>query len=157
MTLLAVLGIAAAFYFTTRPSPAPTSQVLKLDGQTISTQNYKGQVTLVNFWATSCTTCVAEMPMLSETYKKYQGQGYKMLAVAMQYDKPEFINNFVQTRQLPFDVAYDVSGQAAHDWGNINITPTTFLLNKNGEIVKQYVGAPDEKELHSLIEQLLKA
>ena len=43
----------------------------------------------------------------------------------------------------------------ARDWGNITITPTTFLLNKRGEIVKQYVGAPDEKELHTLIEKLL--
>ena len=157
MTVLAVLGVAAATYFTMRPDPAPASQMLLLDGSKKATADYQNHVTLVNFWATSCTTCVAEMPMLTETYNKYQGKGYRMVAVAMAYDKPEYISNFVQTRQLPFDVAYDHNGQVAKTWGDISITPTTFLLDKQGHIIKRYVGAPDEKELHALIEKLLAA
>lgn len=155
MGFLALFGVAAATYFSLRPDAAPQSSFLMLDGSQKTTQNWKGQVTLVNFWATSCTTCVAEMPMLVSTHNKYQAKGYRTLAVAMQYDPPAYVLNFVKTRQLPFEVALDNTGQAARDWGNISITPTTFLLNKRGEVVKQYVGAPDEKELHALIEKLL--
>ena len=126
-----------------------------LDGSQKTTQSWNGNVTLVNFWATSCTTCVAEMPMLVSTYNKYQAKGYRTVAVAMEYDPPAYVLNFVKTRQLPFEVALDNTGQVARDWGNITITPTTFLLNRRGEIVKQYVGAPNEKELHTLIEKLL--
>ena len=133
----------------------PDVSFTTLDGQSSRLSALRGKVVLVNFWATTCTTCVAEMPMLVSTYNKYQGKGYRTVAVAMEYDPPAYVLNFVKTRQLPFEVALDNTGQVARDWGNITITPTTFLLNKRGEIVKQYVGAPDEKELHTLIEKLL--
>ncbi len=155
MGLLAVLGVAAATYFSLRADPAPQSQVLMLDGSRKNIADWHGKVTLVNFWATSCVTCVAEMPMLADTHKKFHDKGYRTLAIAMQYDPPAYVLNYVQSRQLPFEVALDNTGKIARDWGNINITPTTFLLNKQGEIVKRYVGQPDEKELHALIEKLL--
>ena len=60
-----------------------------------------------------------------------------------------------QSRQLPFKVALDNTGAIARDWGDIKITPTTYLVNKRGQIVKSYVGAPDFTELHRLIEKLL--
>ena len=110
---------------------------------------------MVNFWATSCTTCVAEMPEIVATYKKYKDQGYETMAVAMSYDPPSYVVNFAQTRQLPFKVAIDNTGAVARAWGDIQLTPTTFLLNKRGEIVKRYVGAPNFAELHQLIEKLL--
>ena len=156
MGLLAALGVAAAAYFTfASHDRAPQSSFVMLDGSQRTTADWKGKVTLVNFWATSCTTCVGEMPMLKATQEKYGSQGYRTLAVAMQYDPPAYVVNFVKTRQLPFDVALDSTGSAARNWGNISITPTSFLLNKKGEIVKRYVGEPNPQELHALIEKLL--
>lgn len=110
---------------------------------------------MVNFWATSCTTCVAEMPELVATYNKFKDRGYETVAVAMRYDPPSYVVNFAQTRQLPFKVAIDNTGAVAREWGDIQLTPTTFLVNKRGEIVKRYVGAPNFVELHQLIEKLL--
>lgn len=109
----------------------------------------------MNFWATSCTTCVAEMPELIATYNKYKARGYDTVAVAMSYDPPSYVVNFAQTRQLPFKVAIDNTGAVAKAWGDIQLTPTTFLVNKRGEIVKRYVGAPNFAELHQLVEKLL--
>ncbi len=109
----------------------------------------------MNFWATSCTTCVAEMPELIATYKKYKARGFDTVAVAMSYDPPSYVVNFAQTRQLPFKVAIDNTGGVAKAWGDIQLTPTTFLVNKRGEIVKRYVGAPNFAELHQLLEKLL--
>jgi len=134
---------------------APESSFVLLDGSRISTSQLKGRVTLVNFWATSCTTCVAEMPEVVATYQQYKDKGYDTLAVAMSYDPPSYVVNFAQTRQLPFKVAIDNTGAAAKAWGDVQLTPTTYLVNKRGEIVKRFVGAPDFNELHRLIEKLL--
>ena len=134
---------------------APESSFVLLDGSQMSTAQLKGQVALVNFWATSCTTCVAEMPEVVATYQQYKDKGYDTLAVAMSYDPPSYVVNFAQTRQLPFKVAIDNTGAAAKAWGDVQLTPTTYLVNKRGEIVKRFVGAPDFNELHRLIEKLL--
>ena len=73
----------------------------------------------------------------------------------MQYDKPEYVSRFATQRALPFLVAYDHDGQAAKAWGDVRLTPTTFLLDKQGRIVKRYVGQPDFAALHAQIEKLL--
>lgn len=134
---------------------APESTFVLLDGSKQTTADFKGKVTLVNFWATSCVTCVAEMPQLIATHQKYATQGYDTVAVAMSYDPPSYVVNYTETRQLPFKVAIDNTGSVAKAWGDVKLTPTTYLLNKRGEIVKQYVGEPDFAALHQLIEKLL--
>ena len=126
-----------------------------LDGSKRTTAELKGRVTLVNFWATSCVTCVAEMPKVVATYQKYHAKGYDTLAVAMRYDPPSYVVNFTETRRLPFQVAIDNTGAVAKAWGDVQLTPTTYLVNKRGQIVKQYVGEPDFAALHLLIEKLL--
>lgn len=144
----------AAWWSTATPA-APASSFVLLDGTTKTTSDLSGKVTLVNFWATSCVTCVAEMPQLVDTFNKYQGRGFGTVAVAMQYDPPSYVVNFVNSRKLPFDVAIDNTGAVAKAWGEVQLTPTTYLVNKRGEIVKRYVGQPDFTELHRLIEKLL--
>lgn len=152
-----ILLAAGALGYRVMASPtlAPAASYVLLDGSKRSTEDFKGRVTLVNFWATSCVTCVAEMPRIVETHDKYRTRGFDTLAVAMQYDPPSYVVNFAETRKLPFRVAIDNTGSAARAWGDIQLTPTTFLVNKRGEIVKRYVGEPDFAELHRLIEQLL--
>ena len=86
---------------------------------------------------------------------KFKGKGYETVAVAMQYDPPSYVVNFAETRKLPFKVAIDNTGAVAQAWGDVKLTPTTFVVNKKGEIVKRYVGAPNFDELHKLIEKLL--
>lgn len=136
-------------------SAAPESNFVLLDGSSQTTADLRGKVILVNFWATSCTTCVAEMPDLVATYQKYHARGFDTLAVAMSYDPPSYVVNFAESRKLPFKVALDNTGAVAKAWGDVRITPTTYIVNKRGQIVKTYVGAPNLAELHQLIEQLL--
>lgn len=137
------------------PERAPASSFLLIDGSTLAPAALQGKVTLVNFWATTCVTCVKEMPHLVETYHKYQDRGFETVAVAMSYDPPEWVVNFARSRQLPFKVALDRTGALAQDWGDIKLTPTTFLLDRQGRIVKRYVGEPDFAALHRLLEELL--
>lgn len=154
-----VLAIAAAVAWqgSFAVSVAPNSTFVLLDASKTTTTDFKGKVTLVNFWATSCTTCVAEMPKMITTYNQYHAKGYEMVAVAMSYDPPSYVVNFAQTRQLPFKVAIDNTGAIAKAWGDVKLTPTTYLVDKKGVIVKRYVGAPDFAELNALIEKLLAA
>ena len=134
---------------------APDTTFVLLDGSRQTTADLRGKVVLVNFWATSCTTCVAEMPKIMATFDKYRERGYDTVAVAMSYDPPSYVVNYTETRKLPFKVAIDNTGQVASAWGDVRLTPTSYLINKRGEIVKRYVGEPDFAELHKLIEELL--
>ena len=90
-----------------------------------------------------------------ETYNKYKAQGMEFVAVAMQYDPPNYVLNFTETRKLPFTVAIDSAGDIARQFGDVSLTPTTFLIDKNGRIIKRYVGEPDFPALHKLIEKEL--
>jgi thiol-disulfide isomerase/thioredoxin len=154
---VAVLSVSAAMMWQNASaiSVAPNSSFVLLDASKTTTADFKGKVTLVNFWATSCTTCVAEMPKMIATYNKYHGKGYEMVAVAMSYDPPSYVVNYAETRKLPFKVAIDNTGAIAKDWGDVQLTPTTYLLDKKGAIVKRYVGEPNFSELNALIEKLL--
>ncbi len=134
---------------------APPATFVLLDGSRKTTADLRGRVTLVNFWATSCVTCVAEMPKIIATYEKYHVKGFDTIAVAMSYDFPSYVVNFAETRKLPFGVAIDNTGSVAKAWGDVQLTPTTYLVNKQGEIVKRYVGEPNFADLHRLIESLL--
>ncbi|ABM40546.1 MULTISPECIES: TlpA disulfide reductase family protein [Diaphorobacter] len=153
--LVAGAAVGAVVVLGSGTSQAPQSTFVLLDGSQQTTADLKGKVALVNFWATSCTTCVAEMPEIVATYDKYKGQGFETLAVAMSYDPPSYVVNFTETRKLPFKVAIDNTGAVAKAWGDVKLTPTTYIVNKRGEIVKSYIGAPDFEELHKLIERLL--
>lgn len=134
---------------------APTVPYTLLDGSTSSTAAQRGKVLLVNFWATSCVPCVAEMPQIASTHQKFKSRGYETVAVAMDYDQPALVARFVQSRALPFGVAFDQSGDVARAFGDVKLTPTTVLIDKQGRIVKRYLGTPDFATLDALIGELL--
>ena len=73
----------------------------------------------------------------------------------MSYDPPAYVVNFAKSRELPFTVVIDNLGEMARQFGDVQLTPTTVLINKRGEIVKRYVGEPDFAALHTLIDQLI--
>jgi peroxiredoxin len=154
-SVLTGLALAALAPACSTQQSAPDTRFVLLDGSQTSTQALRGKVFLINFWATSCISCVAEMPKLVQTHQQFHARGYETLAVAMSYDPPAYVVNFSQSRQLPFKVAIDNTGAVAKAWGDVKITPTTFLVNKRGEIVKQYVGEPDFGAMHQLIDKLL--
>lgn len=136
---------------------APSVEFTELNGTQRTTASLKGKVTLINFWATSCATCVAEMPDLAALYQRHRSSGYETLAVAMSYDPPAYVATFAERRQLPFPVVIDNTGAIAKAFGDIRLTPTTVLLDKQTRIVKRYVGTPDFGALDALVATLLKA
>ncbi|MFT4436289.1 peroxiredoxin family protein [Caballeronia sp. 15715] len=135
----------------------PDATFTLLSGQKISTStDLKGKVYLINFWATDCETCMKEMPAMVDTYNRFKGRGLEFVAVAMKYDAPMYVTNYAQTRNLPFKVAMD-DGSAAKQFGNVQLTPTTFVVDKDGKILKRYVGEPTFAELDALLDKALNA
>ncbi|MBL8341624.1 MAG: TlpA family protein disulfide reductase [Rubrivivax sp.] len=139
-----------------RREPAPAFSYTLLDGRTEHTaQALRGKVVLVNFWATSCATCVQEMPALAATSQALHARGLRTLAVAMPYDAPARVAGFAERHALPFDVVIDLQGAIARAFGNVQATPTTFVISRRGEIVQRIVGAPDFAALRRQLEVLL--
>lgn len=153
-----VLGAATTAWFATRGgTPAPDVTFTALDGKQITTQDLRGKVVLVKFWATSCVTCVAQMPDNIQHYNTYAPYGFDTIAVAMRHDPANYVVNFAQTRKLPFTVAIDAQGAIASAFGNVRLTPTAFLIDKHGHIIKRYVGEYNRTEFRATVEQALAA
>lgn len=156
LVAVAVLAIVGALaYALTDKQGAPAATFTTLEGKTIALADLRGKVVLVNFWATSCPGCIKEMPGMVETYEQYKARGFEIVAVAMSYDPPNYVANFVQTRQLPFPVALDVNGEHARAFGNVQLTPTSFIIGKDGRILEQKLGELDFVRLRALLEREL--
>ncbi|MEW6120031.1 MAG: TlpA disulfide reductase family protein [Pseudomonadota bacterium] len=153
LVVLAILG-ALAYALTQKPQ-APAATFTTLDGRQMSLEQLRGKVVLVNFWATSCPGCVKEMPGMIDTYRAYKDKGFEIVAVAMSYDPPNYVANFVQTRQLPFPVALDVDGAHARAFGDVQLTPTSFLIGKDGSILEQKLGELDFGKLKAQLDKEL--
>ncbi|GBL45364.1 cytochrome c-type biogenesis protein ResA [Sulfuriferula multivorans] len=152
-----VLGaLAAALYLgLTQKTPAPQVTFTDLTGKKISMQSLHGKMVLVNFWATTCPGCVEEMPHIVETYNQYHDKGFEVIAVAMSYDPPSYVLRFKQQRGLPFPVALDVQGNLAHQFEDVKLTPTSYLIDKDGNIVEQTIGSLDFVKLRSRLDKAL--
>ena len=157
--LALVFGITAIgamfFYVLQNREPAPEVSFINLQGEKITSNQLRGKVLIVNFWATTCATCVAEMPDMVATYNKYHDKGLEFVAVAMRDDPPNHVVNFSETRRLPFHVALDIEGKLAGAFGQVRLTPTTFVIDKQGKIIKRFVGQPSFSDLHLLLEKEL--
>jgi peroxiredoxin len=148
-------AIAVAGYFAFgNQQHVPDATFTLLSGQKVTTADLKGKVYLVNFWATNCDTCMKEMPQMVDTYNRFKGKGLEFVAVAMKYDAPMYVANYTETRRLPFKVAMD-DGSAAQQFGNVQLTPTTFVIGRDGKILKRYVGEPSFQELDALLDKEL--
>ena len=156
IALLAALIVGTAGWFVWHPAAAAPDVAFKtLDGKTVTMADLRGKVVLVKFWATDCVTCMQQMPATIADYQHYEPKGYVTMAVAMAYDKPSYVENYVQTRKLPFPVALDAQGTLAKAFGDVRLTPTAFLIDKQGHIVKRYLGEYDPGQFHAAVEKAL--
>lgn len=152
--LLAALLLGLAFSLSGK-QPAPTVTFTTLGGQSIAMDQLKGKMVLVNFWATTCPGCIAEMPQLIETYRKHQPQGFELVAVAMSYDPTEQVRNFTDKQRLPFPVALDQDASLAMAFGDVKLTPTAILIDQQGNIIARTVGELDFTALNQQLESSL--
>lgn len=150
--MLGLLAAALGFACSWREA-APDLALERLDGARFTLAALRGKVVFVSFWASSCPSCVREMPRLAALDARYAGRGYRSLAVAVRQEDPEGVRAFARRHALPFPVAHDASGAAASAFGGVALTPTGFLIDKRGRIALELVGEPD----WAVFEERLKA
>jgi peroxiredoxin len=153
-TVIGMGGLVACQQKAQPVAPAAFDYTL-LDGVPRHSSALRGQVVLVNFWATTCAICVREMPRFVATHRQFGPRGLQTLAVAVKEDPPALVANYAQSRALPFGVAIDNTGAIASAFGGIRGTPTSLLLDRSGRIVWRHEGEPDFDALHTRLAALL--
>ena len=156
MLVVAAAAIGLLLYNATfNKSNTPQVTFVSIKGERITVADLRGKVALVNFWATDCAICIKEMPQLVKTHQKYQSRRFETIAVAMRHDPPNYVLAYAEKNALPFKVVLDPMGEIAKAFGDVKLTPTTFIIDKRGNVVKKIVGEPDFKKLHELLEKKL--
>jgi peroxiredoxin len=156
---VAVIFAAAVFILypgNNKLDIAPEISLNIIDGRKIELQSLKGKPLLVTFWATTCATCVKEMPHLIELYDELGKDKFEIIAIAMSYDPPNRVIELSERKNIPYPVALDIDGNAAEAFGNIQVTPTSFLIDSNGNVVQKKTGEINIEALRTKVKALLK-
>ena len=151
---LVALALFAGLAVAVMQKPqAPKVTFTTLNGEKISMQSLRGKTVLVNFWATDCPGCIKEMPELIDTYQQYKDKNLVVIAVAMPYDPPAQVANYTKEKALPFNVMHDGYGEMVKAFGDVNLTPTTFIFDAQGNRVQKTIGELNFPELRKLLDQ----
>lgn len=155
---LIILALAVTVYFIFSSSslrPAPDINMTSLNGQSIATLTRNNKLLLVTFWATTCSSCVKEMPHLVELQNQFS-EDIDIVGVAMYYDNIEHIHEMVKRRALNYNIVFDQSGKIGQAFGGIRLTPTSFLITAQGQIIYQKIGDIDFQKLQHHLTELKK-
>ncbi|MEF3074866.1 TlpA disulfide reductase family protein [Methylobacter sp. Wu1] len=156
LLLLALISAGIWIGFGKTVTPAPDATFTTITGKKIALNALRGKPVLVTFWATDCPGCMEEIPHLVDLYKNFHAQGLEIIAVAMYYDPPNHVVTMTKDKSLPYDVALDLQAEHAQAFGDVRLTPTTFLITPDGSIALQKIGAFDPDDMKTRIEALLK-
>lgn len=129
--------------------------VQTIDGDKLTLGSLQGKPYLLTFWSTSCPGCVGEIPVLEALDQKMQGSGFRIIGVAMPYDKPPEIQAMRTQKGMTYTVAYDQSGELTKQF-DVRVTPTSFLIGADGNIAVRKMGEWNAAELEQKVRELLK-
>ncbi|WP_024851637.1 TlpA family protein disulfide reductase [Hydrogenovibrio kuenenii] len=153
-SLLVIVLLGTLVYVTvfSGNGQAPDIRIKTADNQSLNLSKPMKPV-LVNFWATTCPGCVSEMPHLAEMKKKF-GDKFELVAVSMDYDPEDQVKKFMEKHNYAFSYIMDKTGSMAKAFGGVMLTPTSFLIAPNGNIVYQKVGEIDYATVTKKLEEM---
>ncbi|HZZ84568.1 MAG TPA: TlpA disulfide reductase family protein [Anaeromyxobacteraceae bacterium] len=160
--LAAVVAVAAQIWVHRSISVAPgdgqaPALVLpRLDGRPVDLTAYRGKVVALNFWATWCGPCLAEIPELAEVWKTHKDGCFELLGVTEDSGKPAQIAQKAAELGIPYPVLVDLDGAAGDRYGVAGY-PNTFLIDKDGKVAKVFAGALRKEALERALLPLLPA
>jgi peroxiredoxin len=131
---------------------APDFVLTDLNGKKHRLSDYEGQGVFLNFWGTWCKPCEKEMPYINNQYNKFKEQGVQVLAVNV--GESDFaVEKFAEKHQLDFPIVIDESGDVQTAYG-INPLPATFLIDKDGKVIKYHTGELTEEMVNDFMKQI---
>ena len=136
---------------------APDFNLRNLKGNYQSLDSFRGQVVVLNFWATWCVPCRVEMPSFEKLYRRYRSEGVVVLAVTLDKNSKKKVKSFVEEYGLSFPILFDEEGKVERLYPSMTI-PFTYVLDREGRVVARVDGAKnwESNETFEAIEYLLK-
>lgn len=150
-----IAGLGWLWLAPTGMARAPDVAFTSLDGERIELAELRGQPLLVTFWATDCPGCIKEMPHLIELHREFSARGLHIVGIAMPYDRPDHVLRMRAEKDLPYTIALDSRGELTEAFGQVRLTPTSFLIAPDGRIVQQKIGEMDMEQVRDRIRALL--
>ncbi|MEO7724373.1 MAG: TlpA disulfide reductase family protein [Chthoniobacterales bacterium] len=159
LTLCALLFV---FCLTTSAAPetpqtsmaAPDWQLKNLEGKPVKLSDFKGKVVLLNFWATWCPPCREEIPDLVSLQRQYAARGLVVLGISMDEGGPARVASFAKRFEITYPIVMgDEKTSAAY--GGIQVLPTTFIIDRKGNVVDGLQGATDRAGFEEKIKPIL--
>lgn len=147
-------GTAAANPQKSHLTKAPDFALQNSKGETVRLSSFEDKVIILNFWATWCGPCRKEIPGFVELYKKYNKEGLEIIGVSVDQNGWQAVNPFVESYKINYPILM-FNRQVIMDYGGIQAIPTTFIINRKGEIVERIVGLRPDSYFVEKIEQLL--
>lgn len=133
---------------------APEFTLLDLDGKPFHSSNLKGKVVILDFWATWCPSCRAEIPHFKSLYQQYHGQGLEIVGIALDRGGAKVVKPFVEDNGIDYPILIG-NQKVTEDYGGIRGIPTTFVIDRQGRIIEKFVGYRDKETFESAIQKLL--
>ena len=146
--------VAAAFGVASANAAAPPFALATLDGGTITSEQLRGKVVLVNFWATWCPPCRVEMPGFQAVYQEKRDRGFVVLGISTDAGGSDRVRTFLRDRQITYPVAM-ATPSVVRDFGGANVLPTSFLIDRQGRIRNEVKGAFASFALGQAVDRLL--
>jgi len=134
---------AGSVQFAASPAPLPEFTARSLDGQTVRSEQWRGKVTLVNFWATWCSPCRAEIPDLLRLQTKYRDH-LRIVGISADEGDVTPVRNFAAALRMDFPIVM-LTPELDRLFGGVHALPVTLLVDREGKIVKKHMGAIDAK------------
>lgn len=148
LATLATVAFAVTLVAKLRPATrplepddrAPAFQALHLDGKPAALDDYAGKVVLLNVWATWCVPCRAEMPSMQRLASDFAGSDFRIVAVSVDQERPEVVQQFATDLGLSFDILHDRAGEIQRIYRTSGV-PESWVIDRHGTIVKKVIGA----------------
>ena len=155
ISVLLISFVAVLLFLSLQTTSIKNLDLTTISGEKITSQQLLGKITLINFWATDCPGCINEMPDLIKTYNQYKDKGLEVIAVSMYYDPPSRVISFTKNNNLPFPVVLDSNKQIISKFNNVKLTPTSIILDKNGNVINTIIGEINFNDFNKNLVKLL--
>jgi len=134
--------------------PAPDFTLLDINGNDIKLSDFKGQVIILDFWATWCPPCKAEIPHFIELYDEYNSEGLEIIGVSLDWNAQRLLGPFVEENNINYRLLIG-DEEVTNLYGGIMSIPTTFIIDRDGGIRNRYIGYRSKEVFEKDIKELL--